>query len=130
MVIREIMITEKDIKGLKFLNTKFAKVFFYILLFFPIFSLIIGGLNLYLASMFGENAGFSIGNLFKSWIEGIDIHKQYSGLYIKALERLQASLSNFIFSIFLFCLPVLFIKVKKRNERFLNSLIQNGVIKG
>ena len=124
------MITEKDIKRLKYFNTRFAKIVFYGLLFFPIFLLIMGGLNLHLASKFGKYAGYSLGDLFKSWIEGIDIHKQYSGFYIKALERLEASLTDFMFSIIFLCGPVIFVKSKKINERLLNTLIQNGVIKG
>ena len=78
------MITEKDIKRLKYFNTRTAKVGFYFFLFFPIFLLIMGGLNLQLASKLGKYAGYSLGDLLKSWVEGVDIHKQYSGFYIKA----------------------------------------------
>lgn len=123
------MISEKDIKELKFFNTKFAKFVYYFTIFIPIFFLIMGGLNLKLASNFGNNAGYSLGDLINTWSAGIDLHKNYSGLYLKALERLQTSLTDFAFSIILTILPFGFNKMKKRNKRILDTLIHHGIVK-
>jgi len=123
------MITEKDIKNLKFFDTKFAKFVYYFVIIIPFFWLIMGGLNLQLASKLGDNAGYSLSELFNAWSSGIDLQKNYSGRHLMAIQRLQTSLTNFAFAVVCTILPFVFNKVRKRNKRILITLIHHEILK-
>ena len=116
------MITDKDIKALSRYQSLSGKIVNWAILLAPIFLLIVAFLNLYAASKIGSYEGFNLTQLFISWLEGIDVEAQYSGMYLKAMERLMTALlqigSALLFSIFAYS----YRNRKKMDERILEAL--------
>jgi len=86
------MIEKKYIKGLTMFEGRSGLVKYYIMVFGPIFVIIMALLNLYLASKLGVTEGYDLLFLFKSWKSGIVATKQYSGGYLIAIERLEMAI--------------------------------------
>jgi hypothetical protein len=120
------MITEKDVKTLTQYQTPAGKIAYWLFMIAPIFFLGGGILNLYIASRIGSYEGYNLMNLFRDWINGIDVKATYSGLYLKAMERLTTALmeigGSFIFLIFTY----VHYQRKKMNERIIETLKMAG----
>ena len=123
------MITEKDIKALSLYHTRSGKIANWAILVAPIFFLIVAFLNLYAASKIGSYEGFNLIQLFISWIEGIDIKAQYSGMYLKAMERLTTGLLQIGFALIFSIFAYFYHNRKKLDERILESLKNSEEIK-
>ena len=123
------MITDSDIKALRRYKTRSGKIANWIIVIAPIFLFVVGILNLHLASKIGSNEGYSLWALFQSWIEGINVNKQYSGLYLKAMERLETALLQFGLSLILSIMAYDYHKMRKMNARILETLKHTGVLK-
>lgn len=89
------MITQKDIKALTFHRTRFGRIATWIVFILPIFCFIMGALNLHVAARIGRYSGHDLGSLFHSWFKGVEVDKQYTGLYLKAMDRLTTALLGF-----------------------------------
>ncbi len=85
-------------------------------------------LNLKLASDIGNKDGYNLSQLFQSWVQGVNVSKQYSGIYLKALERLTTALLQFGVAIILFVAVYTYQAIRKRNMRILEKLRHHGVI--
>ena len=116
------MINQKDIKALKQHETLYGKIANWIFIGAPILFFVIGILNLKLASVIGSKNGYDLNMLFHDWIQGVDVNKQYSGIYLKAMERLTTALLQFggalIFTVAVYANQILI----KRNKRILDTL--------
>ena len=123
------MITDSDIKALRHYTTRSGKIANWMIVIAPIFLFVVGILNLYLAFKIGSNEGYSLWTLFQSWIEGINVNKQYSGLYLKAMERLGTALLQFGFSLILSIMVYGYHKTRRMNARILETLKHTGVLK-
>jgi hypothetical protein len=123
------MITEKDIKILKRYETRMGKIAHWIVISAAPFFALVGCFNLWLASRIGNIGGYSLGDLFQGFIEGINLNNQYSGLYLKAMERLSTGLfeiggaSVFLIMIYSYNMR------RKMDMRILKTLRESGVIK-
>lgn len=71
---------------------------YWLILFVPLFLLIMGFLNLYAASTWGKAADITLLDLLRSWGD-IDPSKSYSGIYLKAQERINTAMLLFGISI-------------------------------
>jgi hypothetical protein len=123
------MITEKDLKTLSSYQTRSGKITSWAIVIAPIFFLIVAFFNLYAASKIGSYEGFNLTQLFKSWIEGIDVRVQYSGIYLKAMERLTTALLQIGFALILSLFAYSYNKRKKMDERILEALKNSEEIK-
>jgi hypothetical protein len=122
------MINQKDIKALKQYETLHGKIANWIFICAPILFFVVGILNLKLASIIGNKNGYTLNILFHDWIQGVDVNKQYSGIYLKAMERLTTALLQFGGAIILTAALYTNQILKKRNKRILDTLRHNGLI--
>ena len=88
------MITEKDYKTLTQHRTRNGKIVKWILYCSPFFFIVMAAINLKYASIFGNLEGYTLSSLFESWIDGLVPQKQYSGIYLKAIGRLEMAVLN------------------------------------
>lgn len=83
-----MMITEKDINYLK--KSQAPMMILAIRWIFPaviLLFVILGFLNIALAKKFAAADGLTFNTFIQYWINGIQLHDAYSGMYLKALER-------------------------------------------
>lgn len=87
-------LTEKEKKALKDFDSKKARFAGGLVMFVPIFLLIMAVLNFYLANRIGSYDGINIIDIFFDWIEGIDTTKNYTytGWHLKAQDRFHTGL--------------------------------------
>jgi fumarate reductase subunit D len=123
------MITENDIKALRLHETRSGKIVNVAVIVAPIFLVIMGVLNLGLASRIGGNVGVELYQLFQSWIEGVDVTKQYHGMYVKAMERLTTALLQFGLAFVLSIVAYCYHRKKKMYARILKTLTSSGMLK-
>ena len=95
----------------------------------PIFLVIMGVLNLSLASRIGGNVGVELYQLFQGWIEGVDVTKQYYGMYVKAMERLTTALLQFGLAFVLSIVAYGYHRKRKMYARILETLTRSGMLK-
>src|SRR2546425_804847 len=89
-------ITEKDIKALRMNSSKRWRIMRFILFFFGTALLIVVGVfNLYFCSRFSDLAGVSMRSVIRDWFAGVDTAAQYSGFYLKAVERWTTAILQF-----------------------------------
>ena len=120
------MITENDIKLLKRHETQMGKFEYWLLIFAPLFFIVIGCLNLWFAFLLGNSQGYNLGYLFQGVIEGINLNQQYSGLYLTALERLEVALFEFGLAIFFLLMFYSYNRRRRVDMRVLETLRQSG----
>jgi hypothetical protein len=116
------MITEKDIKTLTQYQTPSGKIAYWLLMIAPIFVLVAAIINLHNASRIASYEGYNLMHLFKGWINGIDVKATYSGLYLKAMERLTTALMEIGYSLILSIFAYGYHKRKKMDERIIETL--------
>ncbi len=79
------------IKDLMFFENKRGKLKIYIIYASPAFLITMAFLNIYAAVKTGEIEGYNFIQLIKYWSSRIDYNKQYSGILVAALERLDTA---------------------------------------
>ena len=122
MLYEKYMITEKDLKALGSYQTRYGKIAYWAIVFVPFFFLIMALLNIYDASKIGTSIGIGMQELFKRWIEGIDIGTQYSGIFLAAMERLTTAMLHFGMAVILSFFALTYHKRRKMDERILEAL--------
>lgn len=83
---------EKNDNSRELDNVPLRDAAYWILIISPIFLLVLGSWNLYLASELGGHAGYDLWSLFQSWNSGIDITIRHSETYLRALKRLTTAI--------------------------------------
>jgi len=121
------MITDKDIQVLRRHESRSGRIANSAVVIAPVFSVVMGALNLHLASRIGSIAGVDLVQLFQSWIEGVDVNSQYSGLYLKAMGRLTTAVLQFGFAIILAIIAYGYHTRRKMDARILGTLKRSGV---
>jgi len=122
------MISPHDIKALKRHETRSARIAYWVLMFAPFFLIVMGCLNLWQASIIGNKKGYDIPLLVQRWIEGVNSNQLYSGLYLKAIERLETALHQFALATIFFILFYGYHQRKSMDARILTVLRQAGQI--
>jgi hypothetical protein len=95
----EITMDKKIKRSLSKYRGKKGHIFYFLLLFAPFFLFLMGILNLYTASKWGNTANLDNIDLVKMWFSGIDINSNYSGAVLKSLERLETAIMQFGFAL-------------------------------
>lgn len=123
------MITEEDIRYLRKLEKPTNTFLMRWLPPIAMVLLIAGGIvNQWLAVRFAAIDGLSFTTFLQQWFNGIDVHKLYSGVYLKALERWDTALLQFGLALG-FLLPLwifnrIEIRRKKRILRFIEDHLE------
>ena len=123
------MITEKDIKTLKRHETRMGTIVYWMLILAPVFLVVVGCLNLWLAFKIGSRFGYNLSCLFQGFFEGINVNQQYSGLYLKTMERLETALLDFAIALILLIQFYGYYLRRKLDIRILETLRNSGMLK-
>jgi hypothetical protein len=94
---------------------------------FILFYFVIGGLNLKLAERFALADGMSLSSIVAEYLDGVDVRKTYSGLAVKARERVATA---FLFSgagLITICLYLSFLHSSKRQRLLLDALEKSNL---
>jgi len=121
-------ITEDDIKALRKSQSKAVRLTALIMIpLLVVFLIVAGGVNLYFCSRFSDMAGMSMAEVVRGWLAGIDISKEYSGTYLRALERWETSIIQFAMAGFGGVMFVVARRTSKRNARILRLIEQKRI---
>ena len=115
-------LTDKDKASLQACDGKKGNFSYFLILFIPIFFIIIAIFNLYTANQIGMYEGHNITDLFNDWIEGYESNKTYSGIYLKAREKFFSALMLITFAIVAGIMALTKIKEIKRNRKIIAFL--------
>ena len=83
---------------------------------------VVGVINLHFCSRFAELAGMNMAEIIRSWFHGIDISAQYSGKFLKALERWDTAIIEFSVPGIMALMTVSARQAMKRNARILKFI--------
>ncbi|MGA1871380.1 MAG: hypothetical protein ACMUJM_22855 [bacterium] len=123
------MITKKDIRALSAHKTRLGKISGWVIIILPFFFLIIGVLNLRLAAKIGGYSGYDLKTLSYNWYKGIEVNKQYSGIYLKAMDRFSIAVFDFGTALILSIVVLTLHKTKRMYSRILETLENANIIK-
>ncbi len=116
-------ITEEDIRALRKSTSKATRLATFIVLpLFVAFLIAAGSVNLHFCSRFSDMAGMNMADVIGGWFAGIDTSAQYSGAYLKALERWVAGISELSVAGFVALMWVGARRMAKRNARILKVI--------
>ncbi len=115
--------TPRDLKSLQSSRLKsfryFAPTF---LACVSAFNLVVGIINLRFSAVIAGFENATLRDIWDGWIRGIDINATYSGVYLKALERMNLGLVNLGFALCFLFLSYGFMKANARNRRILSHI--------
>ena len=116
-------ITERDIKVLKKTSSKRVRLTFIIIFSFAIlFCLVMAAVNLQICRRIAVMEGLTVSQVFSKWVEGISPTRNYSGILLIAMERLQNAMTLVVLAAFsAFCLWV-GLSALNRNARILRFI--------
>lgn len=121
-------VTEQDIKSLKKTSSKSMRLTLGIIfLLFFLLLLAVGLVNLRLCARFSDMAGTNMRGVIQGWFAGIDISREYSGAYSKAMERWVTAITEFALAGYVALVFVLTTKVANRNARILRFIQEKGL---
>ena len=124
------MVSEKLKKSLTRYDSKLALIGYWVGLLTPFVILLVAVVNLWLASRQGSHGGFTLEDFMKTWLEVIDMKREYSysGLFLAGLHRFNTAL--FQFSLAIVVSPLVFAAVssKKRDQEIIKILRKHGEI--
>ena len=89
------MLTENDRKQLEFLISKRRIFSEKMLLGVIFFTLFMGAVNIWLSAQIAGFEGYSFNAFMERYAAGISSHEQYSGIFIKAVERFTVGIGCF-----------------------------------
>lgn len=124
------MIAEKYKKSLTHYEGRKGAFLYWTIVFVPLFLLVMGGLNLWLAQRIGSADGFTLGDFVNIWFEEINVQRDYtySGMFLAGMQRFNTALLDFAFAIVLSPLIWSVIFMRKRNSAVLTALRKHGEI--
>jgi hypothetical protein len=93
------------------------------LLFAAVFLAMLGTVNLGVAVWVSHLGGYQAAQLAQAWITDIQVHQQYSGFYVKALERLNLGLVQLGVALF-FAFKGRHVGVERRRQQRLIEAFQ------
>ena len=122
------MITKNDVRALRLHESRSGKIVNMVIIVAPIFLAIMGILNISLAARIGSDLEVELYQLFNSWIDGVDVSKQYNGMYIPAMGRLSTALLQFGLAFFLSIVAYGHHRKMKMYARILATLTHSGTL--
>ncbi len=119
------MIDEKYKNSLAQFEGKRGKIQYWLGLLSPGALILLCGLNLWMASRFGN-----ITDYINVWLDEIDIHREYSyrGTFLIGMHKFNTALLYFAFAIVLLPFSIGVSFAKKRNQVIINVLKKHGEI--
>jgi len=116
-------ITEKDIRVLQKSQSKAVRLTTLIMFPFAVtFMVAVGGINLYLCSHYSSMAGISVADVIRGWFAGIDTSANYSGMYLKAMERWVTAITQFAAACAMAFMFAAARRASRRNARILRFI--------
>jgi hypothetical protein len=117
------MITESDIKALRTAASKLYRVTLLTVgSFIMVVMLVCAVGNFLLCARFAEGDGSSMRDIWNIFFHGIDVSKQYSGTFLKALDRFSSALLDLLVFIWSAACIATGWKRHKRSVRILGFL--------
>ncbi len=118
----------KYIKSLAYYEGRKGKLLYWVLLCMPFFWLIMGCLNLWLASRIGEASQYNLGDFAQILFEEIDVTRQYeySGVFLAGVSRFNTALLQLGCAVALSPLAWGVVFMRKRNQVILEVLRKHG----
>lgn len=92
-------------------------------LFAAVFLVVFGTVNVGLAVWVGHLGGYQAAQLAQAWVADIQVHQQYSGFYVKALERLNLGVLQLGVALF-FAIKARLMGVERRRQQSLIEAFQ------
>jgi len=83
-------------------------------------------LNFVLSSWIAEKLGLSFIQIIEKWIEGISISKEYSGIFLKAIERWETGLLELTVALFILLFFVFWLQQVRREKRILQFIEEHN----
>lgn len=124
------MITEETKRSILSFEGKKGKYKYWLFFFAPIFMLVMGILNLSLASRIGSAIDYTLSDFAYTWLEEIKMQKEYkfSGVLLLGMQKFNTALLLFagalLMSIQLWGLTM----QRKRNKELISTLKKHGEI--
>ncbi|MFA5177576.1 MAG: hypothetical protein WC440_05480 [Candidatus Omnitrophota bacterium] len=118
---------EKDIKFLRKRTSRLACVVPAI--FFPlaiVINLVVAIMNFTLSARIAKILGLSFIQIIEKWIEGISVSKEYSGIFLKAIERWETGLLQLTVALFILLFFVIWLKQVGREKRILKFIEEHN----
>lgn len=122
------MINEQYKKSLNRYEGRTGIALFVILLCTPLFFIIMGCLNLWLASQIGASQGVFLSDYAQIWFEEIDIQREYtfSGLFLVGVHRFNTALLQLAVGLMFIPLVWSTVFLRKRDRAVINVLRKYG----
>ena len=121
-------IAEKDIRALRMNSSKKWRIIRFIVFFFATALMIVVGMfNLYFCSRYSDLGGVSMRSVIRDWFAGVDTTAQYSGLYLKAVQRWTTAILQFSSAGIIMLLDALSRGAANRDARILKSIEEEGI---
>lgn len=119
-------LTERDITALRNSQKFTIRVFTPLMLFgMSLFSLVMCIIGLRLSARLADLGGYTFAEVFQQWIAGINLSESYTGIMVKALERLSLSVMQFGMVFFFSILGCASVIQNRRNRRMLEFVERN-----
>lgn len=119
-------LTKRDLAALRN-SRKFAiRVFAPVALFgMSLFHLVMCIIGLRLTARLADFGGYTFEEVFQQWIAGINLSESYTGIMVRALERLSLSVMQFGMVFFFSILGYASVIQNRRNRRILEFVERN-----
>lgn len=124
------MINEQYKKSLTRYEGRNGALMYGALFFTPLFLLIMGCLNMWLAMRIGNADGITLSDYARTWLEEIEIRRQYtfSGVFLAGMQRFNTALLQFSFAVVISPLAWGVTFLRKRDRAVVNALRKHGEI--
>jgi hypothetical protein len=118
---------EKDIRDLRKRTSRLACVVPMIAIpLVIVMNLVVAIINFTLSARIAETLGLSFIQIIEKWIEGISVSKEYSGIFLKAVERWEIGLLQLIVAFFILLLFVFWLHRVGREKRILQFIEEHS----
>lgn len=120
------MLTEKDISYLQKSAGSQGLFVEKVLTVTVVLLFVVSMVNFQVASGIAGKEGLSLADLFVNWIEGFSPELKYSGLYLIAVDRLEAGIIELGLAVLALVTTVVFKTTRKREQRIVAHLKELG----
>ena len=122
------MLEEKYKKSLSIYEGKYGNIYYYAILFLPIFFLVMAAIKLYAAHRIGSFVNLGLLDYFQGWLAEVEAEREYtnSGVAIMGITEFNGALIMFSLSIILAVNSWVTLFVKKRNNEIIKALNKHG----
>ncbi|MDD5679259.1 MAG: hypothetical protein PHW60_14905 [Kiritimatiellae bacterium] len=119
----KMKLPEKDIRDLRKRTSRLACVVPMIVIpLVIVMNLAVAIINFTLSARIAETLGLSFIQIIEKWIEGISVSKEYSGIFLKAVERWETGLLQLTVAFFILLFFVFWLQRVGREKRILQFI--------